>query len=352
MKSSFSYKIQTTAVYRLFSICLHHKKIEKAIKQYRPKLKSGEKLGLSIRLIWLYTFKMWAPDEYFINDYEHMSKADRRDFVPDNEYLLFMESFVREEACEISGNKWNSYRCMGEYYKRNAFLIPAKPEAEFGKVLADFRNFISLCNSTSHNYIIKPLAMECGIGVRLLKVDDNIGEDFLQKLMNEYPEGAIVEEVISQSEELGRFHPQSVNTVRINTIRTDNEVHVFLPYLRIGRSGKIIDNTNNGGILSSFDPKTGVLDAAMDINNNVFPVHPDTNCNIEGEQIPRWNEAKQLAIEMANKFKYTRLVGWDLALSDKGWVVVEFNSRPGIAIVQRHFRQEFEWLKRQHYTDC
>lgn len=340
-----SIDIQAFALYRFCSICLHRKKIKQAIAEYRPELKGGSRLLLELKLVWLYTSKMWLPEEYFIIDYEHLSQKERREFVPNNEYFLFMKSFVRQEARDITDDKWKSYQFMAEYYKRKAFLLPAPSGANIDDIEAGLRNFLVSCGGVTQDFIIKPLSLACGIGVKRLTIESSFGKDFVSSLMSEYPDGAIIEELIRQSSGLGQYHPQSINTVRINTLKTNDGVQIFLPYLRIGRRGKIIDNTNNGGILSSIDLQTGLLSAAMDVYYNVFAVHPDSGCNIEGNQIPRWEEAKQLAIEMANKFPYTRLVGWDLALTDDGWVLVELNSQPGIAIVQRHFRNEFERLK-------
>lgn len=349
--NAVSRRMQSTAMYRFCSICMHIHKVKQAINDNRPNLSRFDTLVLMIKVIWAYSVRNWRPEEYFENDYEHMSKSDLKDFVPVNEYFAFRDGFIRPEACAITEDKWKSYQYFQDYYKRLAFKIPSKAELDESATMADLQSFFNLCGGKSHDFIIKPLALDSGIGVRKLRIEAGFGKEFLLSLVEEYPDGAIVEELINQAEAFAKFHPQSVNTLRINTIRTDNEVHVFLPFLRIGRSGRIIDNTHNGGMLAPIDAATGTFCAAMDMKNNVYPAHPDTHCQIEGTQVPLWDEAQRLAIELAEKFPYTRLVGWDFALTDDGFSVVEVNSYPGIPLVKRHFREEFEWMKRQSYSD-
>lgn len=347
---SFLTRLESTKLYRFISALIHLDRFKRDIATYRPNLSKKQSLVLLFKVIRAYVKGLWSPAEFFTNDYEHMTKAERRDFVSNYEYFAFRKPFIRLEACEITEDKWKSYEYFRDYFKRKSFLIPAKETKSVDVVLSEFVEFVESCDDGSKKFIIKPLSLDSGIGIRVLMVDEEANAPFIASLMEEYPKGAIVEEFIRQADAVGKYHPQSVNTLRINTIRTDEGVHIFLPFLRIGRSGKIVDNTHNGGILAPFDQKTGILEAASNIDNIVFPIHPDTNCRIEGEQIPMWEEAQRLAIELANKFDLTRLAGWDFALTDKGWVLVEVNAFPGIPVVQKHFRDEFEWLKRQKYS--
>ena len=48
---------------------------------------------------------------------------------------------------------------------------------------------------------------------------------------------------------------------------------------------------------------------------------------IIGQTIPRWQEAKDLVAELAKIVPDNHYTGWDLALTDMGWVLVEANRR-------------------------
>lgn len=135
----------------------------------------------------------------------------------------------------------------------------------------------------------------------------------------------ICEELIIQNEIMAALHPSSINTVRIPTVICKDGVYIFHPVLRIGINDSIVDNGGSGGILANIDTDTGVVyTAGFDESGNRYLVHPNSGIAIVGFQIPKWSEAKQLATELA----YTtdnRYIGWDLALTDNGWVMVEGN---------------------------
>ena len=46
---------------------------------------------------------------------------------------------------------------------------------------------------------------------------------------------------------------------------------------------------------------------------------------IVGFQIPRWDEAKDFVRKAAQVVPSIRIIGWDVALSQDGWVLIEAN---------------------------
>ena len=46
-----------------------------------------------------------------------------------------------------------------------------------------------------------------------------------------------------------------------------------------------------------------------------------------GFQIPRWNEAIEFVKELVQVVPTNRYTGWDVALTDNGWIVVEGNAK-------------------------
>ena len=75
-----------------------------------------------------------------------------------------------------------------------------------------------------------------------------------------------------------------------------------------------------------------------------YTEHPETHYKLIGYQMPRWDEAKELAKELARVMPDNHYCGWDLALTDNGWVLQEANDRGefvGFQLpTQKGFRKE------------
>lgn len=153
--------------------------------------------------------------------------------------------------------------------------------------------------------------------------------------------GTIVEVYMEQHPAARALNPSSVNTARVWVVDEDGAgARVELAYMRIGRSGSLVDNQSSGGIVAPLDPVTGVLEAALDglPSREEFPVHPDHGAPIAGAQIPDWEEAKEVAVSAIRAFPRMGFSGLDIAFSTTGPRVLELNTVPdraGAAFVGR-----------------
>ena len=137
----------------------------------------------------------------------------------------------------------------------------------------------------------------------------------------------ICEELINQDSRLATFNESSVNTVRIPSIWAKSEAHILYPFLRTGRKGSVVDNGGSGGIFALIDAESGVVVSdGFDQSGHRFVKHPDSHVIYKGYQIPEWASLKaavnKVHSTMPKEFKY---VGWDFALTNKGWCVIEAN---------------------------
>lgn len=100
-----------------------------------------------------------------------------------------------------------------------------------------------------------------------------------------------------------------------------------------------MDNAGSGGIYASIDPEHGFVQTdAINYKGVHFNIHPDTNVQIIGYQLPKWDEALSLIHNMATNFKGTTLISWDIAYSDKGWLMIEANDNGDWSIIQSNKR--------------
>lgn len=158
-----------------------------------------------------------------------------------------------------------------------------------------------------------------------MRVDGNESIGLLfEKLLESAP--VVCEELIVQSKGMSILNASSVNTVRMPAISCNGGVRLLAPFLRIGRQGSVVDNAGAGGVFATVDEKTGIVTTlGIDERGRSYVKHPESGVVIPGFQVPRWHEAVALVNDLADSNKEVRYVGWDLALTEDGWVVVEGN---------------------------
>lgn len=152
--------------------------------------------------------------------------------------------------------------------------------------------------------------------------------------------GWVVQERLDQHSFLNRFNPDAVNTVRLVTfISADGAIDEHLAVLRLGRAGGVADNWDKGGISVGVDVRTGMLRQGVfkpRYGGGWTSVHPDTGERFEGEQLPEWPRVLDVCRRAAIAFSGVRAVGWDVALTPDGPVIIEGNATWDLPMVQVH----------------
>ena len=170
-----------------------------------------------------------------------------------------------------------------------------------------------------------------GKSVRFWDVRSDADRQALIELWEKEP--LIVEEVLSQSEDLYTFSGCSVNTMRMITlVDRDRQAHVARSEFRMGRSGMEIDNFSSGGLVAQVDVESGVIfTPGRDENGREYIFHPDSGKQIVGFRIPEWEAYRQFVCALAERFPDVRYVGWDVIRNREGqFCVVEGNKDAGV----------------------
>jgi hypothetical protein len=127
---------------------------------------------------------------------------------------------------------------------------------------------------------------------------------------------------------------RALQTVRMVTYagRGDQPSLLFATLKVIGGQS-ISDNFSfgrGGNLLVDVDLETGALRTAVSaipggVGLAPVPAHPKTGVPFDGFRLPWWAEARDLLSTVAAKFSPLRTVGWDVALTPDGPIVVEGN---------------------------
>jgi len=271
-------------------------------------------------------------DEYFLYGYPTLNAKGRESFITDKLRWGYYARMNLSENNEIFNDKKKAFDLFKDYYKRDLILIQGKEDK------TAFCEFVS-----KHDcFIVKPYNSSGGRGVYKMDTNSHTINECFEKLLQE-KDGVVCEELIKQSDAMSSFHPTSVNTVRFPTIRNKDGIHLFHPLLRTGVGGGIIDNASGGGIFALINPKRGIVyTEAKDEKGNTFLSHPDSGVIYPGFQIPDWEQAIELVNSLSMVMQEQHYVGWDLAHTDKGWIMVEGNPRGQIIMMQLFYRNGFK----------
>jgi hypothetical protein len=128
---------------------------------------------------------------------------------------------------------------------------------------------------------------------------------------------------------------ESLQTLRLVTyIGRDGATTVRLVLLHVIASSVPVDNFRGGqtgNLLALVRAEDGVVGTLVgSVNGRPFlsPVatHPRTNVPVAGFRLPLFDEAKALAIRAAAFFLPARTIGWDMAVTPSGPVLIEGNA--------------------------
>lgn len=190
----------------------------------------------------------------------------------------------------------------------------------------------------------KPSDGMLGQGAFKLKIKDSVIEmDDVKCEMDDLISAVLsadylVQELIVQDEKMSALCPTSVNTIRLQTVMDkDGNVIPFGPGVRIGRVGNYVDNWAKGGVFVGIDAKTeklkdmGILKPKY--GTKVFE-HPDTHIVFNGYHVPHYKEAEDLAVKLHKIMYRSHSIGWDIAITPQGPVIIEGNDRWEISLIQ------------------
>lgn len=139
----------------------------------------------------------------------------------------------------------------------------------------------------------------------------------------------MLEEFLTQHDEMGRLNPSSVNTLRLVTFVKDGRAHVLARVLKIGNGGDV-DNFSDGGMYTMLDEDGRALCPAFDGADEVFDVHPASGVRITGFDVPLFAEAVELVSQAAGRIPEIPYVGWDVAITPQRPVLIEGNYNTGV----------------------
>jgi hypothetical protein len=309
-----------------------------------PERKSLVRMALEIAYL---SARQRGFSRYYFSRY--LFKKERTnilDYYPDRFFESIKPKFNDKEAREVLENKLYFdfyYRQFNlnlpvilMYNHRRVFIkYNEKIEVNDLKTFRELLNTIMKNKSGNGSLFVKKTFWSYG-GDNIFKIDaDQIDADstFISELYNKVvTSGFLYQETIKQHPDLDRLNPSCLNTIRLDTFMDiEGNVEIMSGYMRLSTTSYHVDNMSSGGAGISVDTKTGRLRGRAILILKVggpgfLKEHPVTGVTFENFEIPHFQQAKELVIKAATLMPCLRLVGWDVAISESGPVLIEGNS--------------------------
>jgi hypothetical protein len=150
----------------------------------------------------------------------------------------------------------------------------------------------------------------------------------------------LIQECLENHPELARFGG-GLTSLRITTCKTETGgFEVTNAVLKMSlAAGSSVDNFHQGGAVCRVDVATGEIGPAWD-NWIKHPCvlhdrHPVTGARVAGVRLPYWPETVAMVAKAAGLFPDRIMVGFDVAITARGPVIIEGNVQQGSDMVQR-----------------
>lgn len=291
--------------------------------------------------LWLFFSMVFCMFRYGIGYLDYMTfgfayiKGDKRKtFMTMDDNLALARRLNNSEANPVFTDKLNFNRTFKEYLKR-----------DFVDLNDGFEKFEKFCDGKSCFFAKEPSSFG-GLGVQKINLEGKNLAELYKELADK--KLYLAEEAIVQHEEMNTLCARSVNTIRIVTLLSDKGNPNFVyALIRVGSGKNDVDNVTSGGMYTLLS-KDGKITHPMFCDKTVsyYTEHPVGGCKFIGFQVPYFKEALELCKSAAKVEKRMRYVGWDVAITPTGPVLVEGNNLPGYDMCQNHrFHDSCEGMK-------
>jgi hypothetical protein len=250
-------------------------------------------------------------------DFALLTAAERRTFMthPKSDHIARRYNVGQDRYDLRDKSRFN--RRFGAYVRRDWIDVRNASDKELAAFLV------------RHPIVMAKVPdSEGGAGIEKILRD---GNESVGKLRNRLSSSRqfLLEEFVVQHPDMALLNATSVNTLRIVTFVREGTVHVLARVLKMGAGGDI-DNFSAGGMYTMLDTDGVALYAAFDRHDAMHSVHPISGTSIVGFRVPRFTEVIELVSKAALELTDVPYVGWDVAITPDGPLIIEANYNTGV----------------------
>ncbi len=258
-------------------------------------------------------------------------KEKRRTFMTMNDNIDLVRRVNQAEYRDCFKNKLKFWSLFSDYTGRAYLNLEVSDAAALEDFIRRYQTVFA-----------KPVDDFGGHGVR--KITAGEVTDYPALYQELTASGSVLmEQQIVQHPELNRLNPSCINTLRMVTLVKDGQAHLMYTLIRVGDGTRVVDNISSGGMYAPVWEDGKIAKPAFcDATGLYYDRHPATGTEFVGFAIPYYPQAVELVERAALVVEQVKYVGWDVAISEKGPVLVEGNVIPGYDMCQNyhHLRED------------
>lgn len=268
--------------------------------------------------------------EYQALDFIHRSKKNRETFVTVLWLLKLLKKYNPPKYRYVFHDKRLFNKQFSEFTKRDSLSITTLNSA-----LKDFLK--------KHNQVVLKKSDGCS-GKQIYVSRKGDTNEFLINLIKDN-KFDLVEEAIVNCDEIRRLNPTSLNTIRVVTFRSGSYFKIICACLRIGGIGAFVDNVSCGGTSARINLKTSKIDSVFCANSYRENQKSQKGRNEIGMVIPYWKEVVNMVEKASLVVPQIHYVGWDIAITERGPVMIEGNESFHTVIMQVYSSKDEPGIK-------
>lgn len=260
-------------------------------------------------------------------EFYNLNKEQRETYLTRGKNNEIIKKFNDKSKFYIFDNKEEMYKIYNKFLKRQWMVLN---ENNYNDFLDFFKQ--------NKVIIVKPIDGEGGKGIEKYEyINDEESKIVYSSLL--FKKQLLVEQCIKQHPDMNKLYNKSVNTLRMFTFYKDGQAYFLQAILKVGNGG-VVDNFSSGGMYTYVDDEGTVYAEAIDQMDNKYYKHPISNETIVGFKVPMFKEAVGMVKEAAKVVPEMGYIGWDVAISEDGPVLVEGNCYPGVFQVKPSLVEE------------
>jgi hypothetical protein len=145
----------------------------------------------------------------------------------------------------------------------------------------------------------------------------------------------LVCEAVEQHSVFARLYPRTTNSVRVLTFWGDDIDAPFVGAATVTFGTSHSYPVDRGGIVAPIDLSTGIIGEGSCRRTGVRThSHTETGERIEGQPVPHWKELTENLLQIVRSLPHLPYVGWDIAVTEDGFKILEGNNCPAILFIQ------------------